>query len=106
MKKACDELLTNQDTKLSEDTISKVFQIYIDSFLKKEGLLSKLKKIIPSKLKKIIRTILSVKNKFIISKNISLKNEIVSLEADNVLVNQECLNRVISTLKYSNNENL
>lgn len=100
MKKACDELLTNQDTKLNEDTISKIFQIYIDSLLKKQGLLSTLTKIIPSKLKKIIRTILLVKKKFIISKHISLKEEVNLLETQGVKVNHQNLNQIISTLQY------
>lgn len=106
MKKACDELLSHHQVELNEDIISKIFQIYIKSLLQKERPINKIKKLIPYKMKKIIRTILSVKDRFIISKHISLKDEVNLLEEQNVLVNHECLNQVISTLNYTNNETL
>ena len=106
MKKACDELLKHQETKINEDTISKVFQIYINSLSDKKTFIGKIKKLMPYRIKRIIRSILSVKNRFIISKNISLRDEITLLEEQNVSVNHKCLNQVISILQHSNNENL
>ena len=106
MKKACDELLSHHEVELNEDIISKIFQIYIKSLLQKERPITKIKKLIPLKIKKIIRNILSVKERFIISKHLSLKDEVNLLEEQNVLVNHECLNQVISTLNYTNNETL
>lgn len=106
MKKACDELLKHQKIKINEDTISKIFQLYINSLLDKETFISKIKKLMPYRLKRIIRPILSVKNKFVMSKHKSLNYEITLLEAQNVSINHKCLNQVISKIQHSNNGNL
>lgn len=98
MKKACDELLKHQKIKIKEDTINKIFQLYFNSLPNKETFISKIKKLMPYRIKRIKRSILSVKNKLVISKHISLREEITQLEEQNVSVNHKDLNKIISII--------
>jgi glycosyltransferase domain-containing protein len=116
MKKACDEISTDQNFKFTEDTIAKLFESYINVCLKQRSIMRKIiHQIMPYKIKKLIKPIVvAVWDNIIISKYrnlveeekyISLIDEVNLLEAQGVFVNQENLNHIISTLQYSKNEN-
>jgi glycosyltransferase domain-containing protein len=101
MKRACNELLSNNETKLNEDTISKIFQTCIKTRSKNVSFVGKIKKLISDDIKRlrIIKFILLIKNKFIISNHKSLKYEISLLESQGIRVNHKDLNKIISIIK-------
>ena len=111
MKKACNELSIDQNLKFSENTISKLFEIYINKILEKR-LLEKnfLRKIINLISYKNILSLASFESKKKIKKFIrwnkispyikkSLVNEAMQLEAKGVSVNYKDLNQVILILQ-------
>ncbi|OUX38011.1 MAG: hypothetical protein CBE33_01810 [Candidatus Pelagibacter sp. TMED273] len=115
MKKACDEISTDQNFKFTEDTIAKLFEVYISECLKKRSFIRKfIHQIIPNKLKKLIKPMVVVFWDNIIirqytnlleKKYKSLREEVNLLETQGVTVNHKNLNQIISTLQYPNNKN-
>jgi glycosyltransferase domain-containing protein len=115
MKKACDEISTDQNFKFTEEIITKLFEVYINECLKERSFIRKfINKIISNKIKKLIKPIVVVLwDNIIISqctnllekKYKSLKEEVNLLETQGVTVNHKNLNQIISTLQYSNNQN-
>ena len=114
-KKACDEISTDQNFKFTEETITKLFESYINLCLKQRSIIRKtIHQIIPYKIKKLIKPIVvAVWDKIIISKYrslvenkkcINLIDEVNLLEEQGVSVNHKNLNQMISTLKYFNNK--
>lgn len=101
MKNASKELSQNQNLVISEDTISKIFENYIFKFLATKPfsiLFVNFKRLIPYKIKKII--------KLFLLKKIKLKNltqEVNTLELEGVKVDYKDLDLIISSLKYSIN---
>ena len=102
MKKACDELLNDQNFQLAENEIAVLFEIYINSSTSKKTLYKKIKNLIPIKIKILIGSILSFRNNFIMNKYKSLADEVNLLEKENVLVNHKDLNQIILALRQSN----
>jgi len=101
MKNASKELSKNQNSVISEDIISKIFENYIFGFLaaKPSSILFVIfKRLIPYKIKKILKIFLLKKIKF---KN--LIEEVNLLESEGVKVDYKDLNLIISSLKYSIN---
>ena len=114
-KKACDEISTDQNFKFTEETITKLFESYINLYLKQRSIIRKtIHQIMPYKIKKLIKPIVvAVWDKIIISKYrslvenekcINLIDEVNLLEEQGVSVNHKNLNQMISTLKYFNNK--
>jgi glycosyltransferase domain-containing protein len=102
MKKACDELLSDQNIQLTENVIARLFEIYINNLISKNILYKKIKYLIPIKIRMLIGSILSFRNKSIMNKYKSLADEASLLESEGVFVNHEDLNQIILALRQSN----
>jgi len=114
MKRACDEIIINKNFNYTEDTISRLFEIYVEKILKKKlskkNFFSSITNLISYK--KII-SLLSNEKKNIIKKLIRweiistyIKKTLISqvnlLEAEGVLVDHEDLKQVILALLEEN----
>jgi hypothetical protein len=100
MKKACNDLSTNQNSILNEETISDLFEAYVKKILKynNKNLFRKILNLAPSKIG--IKLLKFVKKCFsIAAKEKSLSEEINILEAEGVSVNSEELKKIISILQ-------
>jgi glycosyltransferase domain-containing protein len=104
MKQACYELLNEKNFIITENIISKLFKIYINNKYSKKTFYRKIADSIPNKIKKLIKPVLKIKNKFIISKFKNLSNQISLLEAEGVFVNHDELDQIILALKDLKNE--
>jgi len=104
-KKGCNELSTNQNLQLNEDTISKLFEVHIKKILEhnNKNLFRKMLNLVSNKV--AIKLLKFVKNFFSIAAGEkSLTEEINILKAEGVLVNHEELKQIISILHNSKNE--
>ena len=107
MRKACEEVTSDQNLKLNEDTIHKLFETYVNKFPKLGKIKKTFKKIIdliPLKMKKCLKIILFFKS----NETIQYKNllDITSkLELEGVSINHLEFNKVISILQNLNKEN-
>ena len=102
MKKACDELLSDQNFQFTENIIARLFEIYINYLTSNQTLYKKIKDLIPIKIKILLRSILSFRNRFIVNKYKSLANEVSLLESESVHVNHKDFNQIILALRQSN----
>ena len=105
IKKACNELSTNQNSKLNEETISNLFEAYVKKILKynNKNLFRKILNLAPNKIG--IKLLKFVKKCFsIAAKEKSLSEEINILEAEGVSVNSEELKKIISILQSPKND--
>ena len=105
MKKACNDLSTNQNSILNEETISNLFEVHIKRILEynNKNLFRKMLNLVPSKigikLLKFVKKCLSIA-----AREKSLTEEINILEAEGVLVNSEELKKIISILQSPKND--
>lgn len=99
MKNASDELTNDQNIQIKEETIIKSFEAYLYNPKLKETYIKKIRKLLPSKIKILKRSIISLKNKYLYNKHKSLIEEINLLELENIHVNHTELNQVISSLR-------
>ena len=100
MKKACNDLSTNQNSILNEETISNLFETHIKKILKynNKNLFRKILNLVPNKIG--IKLLKFVKKCFrIAAKEKSLSEEINILEAEGVSVNSEELKKIILILQ-------
>ena len=102
MKKACDELLSDRNLQLTENEIVGLFEIYINYSTSKTTIYKKIKDLIPIKIKILLRSILSFRNRSIMNKYKSLADEASLLESEGVFINHKDLNQIILALRQSN----
>ena len=98
MKNACEDLSRNTDTKFKEDQISKLYKLYINEVYTKKNFIRKFLNFIPSKLKKLIKSILGL-NKTVDNK--SIEDQAKVIEAQDISVNYRELSQIILALKNS-----
>lgn len=121
MKKACDEILIGKNFKITENEISKLFEIYINSKLNKVkpnkkffkriiDLITheKITHLFSYRIKNLIKRITNWK-KYVLDSNNDLLKQARKLETEKVSVNYDELNQVILTIKkfsvYKKNKN-
>ena len=96
-KKGCDELLTDENSKLTENNISMLFELYIGKPVFKKNPLKRIVSFIQHKIKKLI--------KFIFKRDQIRYNNLVDqvklLESEGVLVNHKDLSKINSIIQYS-----
>jgi hypothetical protein len=102
MKKACDELLSDQNFQFTENIIARLLEIYINYLTSNQTLYKKIKDLIPIKIKILLRSILSFRKRFIVNKYKSLADEVSLLESESVHVNHKDFNQIILALRQSN----
>ena len=105
MKKACNDLSTNQNFILNEETISNLFEVHIKKILQynNKNLFRKILNLAPNKIG--IKLLKFFKKCFsIASGEKSLTEEINTLVAEGVLVNSEELKKIISILQSQKND--
>ena len=111
IKKACDEILMYKNPKITKSEISKLFDIYFNSYFCRPKVKKKIfkrildlitnKKIIhffPIKIVNFIKKITFWK-KYVINNNTELIEQAQKLQSENVLINYNELKQVISTIK-------
>ena len=100
MKKACDEISTNQNSPLTENKILMLFELYISKPVFKKNPLKRIVNFFQIQKKKL--------TKFILGKDQIRFNSIIdkakALESQGVLVNYEELSKIISILQNSKNK--
>lgn len=101
MKKACDEISTNQNSQLTENKISMLFELYISQPVFKKNPLKRIINFFQIQKKKL--------TKFILGREQIRFNSIIdqarSLESQGVIINYKELNIIISILQNSDNNN-
>ena len=105
MNKTCDEILTDQNSRLNEHEISELFEIYINKTLQnvKKTFFRKLLNFVPFKIKQIIKFFKkwyyfkTYKYRSVVNEK-SLAEEINTLELEGVSVNHKELNEISSIL--------
>ena len=104
MKKACNDLSTNQNFVINEKTIANLFEVHIKKILdyNNKNLFRKTLNLLPKKI--AIKLLKFVKKCFRIKAgDKTLTEEINILKAEGVSVNSEELNNVISILQNPKN---
>ena len=111
IKKACNELSTNQNSKLNEKTISNLFEVFAKKMieLRRKNLLRKILTLLPEKIEiKLIKFIKKFYKIAVTRGDKSLVDEINALKAEGTLVNSEEIKKIISILidSKSNDSNI
>ena len=104
IKKACNELSPNQNSKLNEETISNLFEVFVKKMieLRRKNLLRKILTLLPEKIEiKLIKFIKKFYKIILTRGEKSLEEEINILKAEGTLVNSEEINQIISILMDS-----
>ena len=104
MKKACDDLSTNQNFTLNEETISNLFEVFVKKMMKlrRKNLLRKILTLLPGKIEiKLIKFIKKFYKITLTRGDNSLVDEINALKAEGTLVNSEEIKKIISILMDS-----
>ena len=104
MKKACNDLSTNKNLILNEETISNLFEVFVKKMmeLRRKNLLRKILTLLPEKIEiKLIKFIKKFYKIAVTRGDKSLVDEINALKAEGTLVNSEEINQIISILMDS-----
>ena len=106
MKKACKEISTNQNSELNEDTIAKLFEVFVKTLLeyKKKNFLRQILNLFPYRIELKLIKFLKKFYKIFTEKDKSLEDEINILKAEGVSVNSEELKQIISILRSPKND--